>query len=181
MPEKGLDKRGSARDRWYASALSLRSKAQQRINRNEEALEDGLHAVRFCRWLPEAWEALADAALAAGDKRTAALALSELLYLQPPKAPSLPLELANKRRTQYFMLDSIRRGTDGLGGSLLAATAYAMSSKPPPRRGAASTPSEGEQQQQQAAPTEETREEMAQARAIFADDYVVSDTVDVSE
>lgn len=42
------------------------------------------------------------------DGRTAALALEELLYLQPPAAPWVPRAVANKRRLQRIRLEQLR-------------------------------------------------------------------------
>jgi len=102
--------RGDARQRWQSRVLSLRSCARLTLGCIEGALEDAAAAVRVCPWLPVAWEAAADAALHAGDARTAAMALEELLYLQRGDASGLPLQVENRRRLQRMALDAIRRG-----------------------------------------------------------------------
>ena len=52
----------------------------------------------------------AEAALAIQDTTSAARALQELLFLQPPAAPGLPRAVANARRLQAFKLEEIESG-----------------------------------------------------------------------
>ena len=75
--------RAQCLDRWYAEVLVMRSGARLRLGDAREATRDAIVALGFCPTMAEAWGALADAALAASDKRTARIALSECLYLRP--------------------------------------------------------------------------------------------------
>jgi len=103
--------------KWYATVLCLRSKARLRQGMVEEALNDGVDAVRTCMHLPGAWDALAMAALEAGDKRTATIALSELWYMREDTnggmadaakgGYSMPQELIDKRRQQRFTQEEL--------------------------------------------------------------------------
>lgn len=102
--------RGTARARWAARALALHSGVCLELRRPDEAYELATHAARVCPWLPEVWEALASAAERCGDGHTAALALAELLALEPPEMDGLTQALANKRRLQRIDLERIRKG-----------------------------------------------------------------------
>merc|ERR1719291_377708 len=57
---------GTPEERWHAAALSLRARALLALGRDTEALDDAAAAARRCPCLPDAWEALSDAALALG-------------------------------------------------------------------------------------------------------------------
>ena len=101
---------GSERKRWGARVLLERSRARLRIGQSTEALRDAVCALGLCA-LPEAWEAIATAALEVGDKRTATIALSEHWYSTGSSAASsMPAALANRRREQLHALESMKGG-----------------------------------------------------------------------
>lgn len=158
--ELGLSSAGSPIGRWQATCLATRAAARSRLKRHGEALQDAAAAAVVCPSLPEAWEAMADAALAAGDKRTAALALSEVLYLQPPSTPRLPIAVSNRRREQAFELAKIRgtyqRGAvaSTFGGAGAASGAGAGAEAPVGTKSAVA-------------------KEMAEMRKIFSEEYSV--------
>ena len=170
--------------------MEMRSRARLRLSRTDEAVADAVDACRLCRYRPEAWDALAEAAEAAGDLRTTALALTELLYLQPAAAPNLPTPVANARREQAFRLAALRAGklADGGGSALLQS--MKRSNRPraagPPSRSADTTAAGGGGQglaaggsgsadaspaQPPADPAELARS--AVAAAIFVDEYAI--------
>jgi len=111
---------GSERERWGARVLVERSRARLRLGQSAEALRDAVCALGLCA-LPEAWEAIATAALEVGDKRTATIALSEHWYSTgSAAASSMPTALANRRREQLLALESMPGG-GGIG--IIAASA----------------------------------------------------------
>ena len=111
---------GSERERWGARVLVERSRARLRLGQSTEALRDAVCALGLCA-LPEAWEAIATAALEVGDKRTATIALSEHWYSTgSAAASSMPTALANRRREQLLALESMPGG-GGIG--IIAASA----------------------------------------------------------
>ena len=111
---------GSERERWGARVLVERSRARLRLGQSAEALRDAVCALGLCA-LPEAWEAIATAALEVGDKRTATIALSEHWYSTgTAAASSMPTALANRRREQLLALESMPGG-GGIG--IIAASA----------------------------------------------------------
>lgn len=190
------EEEGGIRERWGALVLALRSRALARVKRSAEALQDAIDGAQLCSRLPEAWEAMADAALDAGDPQTAALAFSELLELQPPNSDGLPQSLKNKRREQQFQLDAIRRGERGVASAaaprLFAvpgvlngfAAAAAKKPSPPPvevtsRMNKDSADKEGEAGGARSSEAEGDEgastagEEDATLRAIFGEGYVL--------
>ena len=168
--------------------MELSSRARLRLRQQDEAMLDGIEAVRLCRYRPEAWEALVEVAEAVGDTRTTAIALTELLYLQSPTAPNLPTEVANRRREQGFKLERIRAGGGGVGGGAqrVPAEHEALESARRPgsrregeeERAASGAGEESEQASVTAGaaaaardPDEERR--AAIAEAIFVDEYAI--------
>ena len=172
IAESNLASQGGSMRRWYAMVYSLRSRSHLRLKKLEEAMWDGIQAVSYCQFLPEAWEALAEAALASKDTRLAALAYTELLYLQPPKQPKLPLALQNARREQFYKLEAIRCGAfgSGSGSTLLTAAAYAMQAQAAPQPSLGAEEVDGD-----------AKAAMALEKAIFSDDYVIADDYAMSE
>ena len=112
-----LQRSGEPRDRWHATVLSLLSRARRAAGGGgggaaegiAAALEEAREATRRCPFLPLAWEALAEAARAAGATADETNALAELLYLEPADSPSLAYDVASKRRQQKFELARLRR------------------------------------------------------------------------
>ena len=110
---------GSARARWEARTLALRSRAHLKLGKLDDAVEGAAEACRRCPTLPCAWEAVAEAALQASDAAALRIGLKELLYLQPETAPALPIRVSNARRTQRLVLEQLERGELTLGPSKL--------------------------------------------------------------
>ena len=116
-----LASEGTAVERWHGSVLSMRARALLTLGKTADALDDAVNASRRCPWLPEAWEVLSDAALEAGLRDVAVMALEELLYLQPADAAdqrgrsrwearsAKSLAVPNQRRLQTFTLAKLRR------------------------------------------------------------------------
>ena len=108
--------------KWYAAVLCLRSKARLRQGMGEDALTDAVEAARIAMYLPDAWDAIATAALAIEDKRTATIALAELWYRTSAGDSSggdydaarggmgMPQALKDRRREQGFMRDELSGG-----------------------------------------------------------------------
>ena len=123
-----LASRGTAEQRWSAAVLALRATQLLQLGRVAQALDDALVAARRCPWLPEAWDALANAALAAGAQVVAAMALEEVLYLQPAEAAdqrgrqrwearsAKSMATPNMRRLQQMTLAKLRSGSYASGG-----------------------------------------------------------------
>ena len=116
---------GSARARWEARTLALRSRAHLKLGKLDDAAEGAAEACRRCPTLPCAWEAVAEAALQASDAAALRIGLKELLYLQPETAPALPIRVSNARRTQRLVLEQLERGELTLGPSKLKERAFA--------------------------------------------------------
>ena len=124
-----LASRGTADERWSAAVLALRASQLLQLGRVAQALDDALVAARRCPWLPEAWDALANAALAAGAQAVAAMALDEVLYLQPATAAdqrgrqrwearsAKSMATPNIRRLQAMTLAKLRSGSYVSGGA----------------------------------------------------------------
>lgn len=124
-----------------------------------------VEAVALCRHAPEAWDAVATAALELNDKRTSTIALGELFWSQGAGKEMTP-SLALRRREQRLALESMGGGGGGVllqalidknepGGR--APTSRATRLPPPP-------PEEEE---------EEDPELAAAMRAIFSEGYVL--------
>ena len=187
--QEAAERESTPQQRWGSAVMELSSRARLRLRQQDEAMLDGIEAVRLCRYRPEAWEALVEVAEAVGDTRTTAIALTELLYLQSPTAPNLPTEVANRRREQGFKLERIRAGGGGVGGG---GSAFLQSMKRSNRRGglaaaggggggARAASGAGEESEQASVtagaaaaardPDEERR--AAIAEAIFVDEYAI--------
>ena len=110
---EGEEESPSPRLAWAAGALTTRSRACVRLGDAVDAVRAAEEAVALCARLPGAWEALAEARDAADDRRGAAAAYAELLYLEPKGAPGLPQPVANRRREQEFTLARLRRELTG--------------------------------------------------------------------
>ena len=146
------------RQRWYALVLTLRSRARLTLRMKEEALRDAVGAARLCLYLPEAWDAIANAALELGDKRTSVIALSELWWLQPKDAAGMPSTLLDRRREQGRELEKLRSGMDS-GISAISLDEESVS-----------------ESRAAAAPSEDGIDEAM--LAIFANEYVVPEGVE---
>ena len=184
LSERGSEVRGTPIQRWRARTLSLRSRAHLALGRADDAIRDAACAVRTCPWLPLAWEVAAESALQLQDTRTAARALTELLYLQPASA-ELPLPLANKRRLQRLTLDKIGAGDlagSGMSSNPLslylmlgdfdaAATQQRQQRQPPPP----TQPQSPQELKPPQPPSQraEQRAEQAAWEGLFADEYAV--------
>ena len=105
------------RRRWYALVLILRCQAKLLLSQRDGTMSDAVGAACLCMYLPEAWEAISDVALKDGDKRTAAIALSELWALQPQGSAGMPPSLANRRRELGMELEKLQQRTGGQASS----------------------------------------------------------------
>lgn len=126
LPEEGMALGGTASQRWQSRVLCLRSRARLVLGRGEDALSDAAFAVRICPWLPLAWEVGSEAAMAMQDKRTAARARQEWLFLQPSGSTGLPASLAAARRRQRLTMDEIERGGTASAASSSPLALYLM-------------------------------------------------------
>ena len=138
-------------DRWFAEVLTSRATTHLRLGRPADATRDAITALGFAHHHADAWDVLSKSATAASDERTAAIALSELLYLRPGS------------REAAFQLSKLR-GRTGLS----LATAQQQ-----PLAAPAQDSTDVERRRES---TSDSSFDVQAAKAIFADEYAIGDT-----